>query len=106
NVVAPSTDDILASPCGNFRNISGNFGIMGTPVIDPVAGTIFLVARTKEFGATYVERLHALDVSTGAEHSNSPVIITATYPGSGTGSISGVLTFDPYKQNQRSPSPW
>jgi hypothetical protein len=102
NVVAPSTDDILASPCGNFRNISGNFGIMGTPVIDPVAGTVFLVARTKEFSANYVERLHALDVSTGAERSNSPVIITATYPGNGTGSISGVLTFDPYKENQRS----
>jgi hypothetical protein len=102
NVVAPSTDDILASPCGNFRNISGNFGIMGTPVIDPVAGTVFLVARTKEFSANYVERLHALDVSTGTERSNSPVIITATYPGNGTGSISGVLTFDPYKENQRS----
>jgi hypothetical protein len=102
NVVAPSTDDILASPCGNFRNISGNFGIMGTPVIDPVAGTIFMVARTKEFSATYVERLHALDVSTGAERSHSPVIITATYPGNGTDSISGVLTFDPYKENQRS----
>jgi hypothetical protein len=101
NVVAPSTDDILASPCGNFRNISGNFGIIGTPVIDPVAGTIFVVARTKEFSANYVERLHALDVSTGAERSNSPAIITATYPGNGTGSISGVLTFDPYKQNQR-----
>jgi hypothetical protein len=102
NVVAPSTDDILASPCGNFRNISGNFGIMGTPVIDPVAGTMFVVARTKEFGANYVERLHALDVSTGAERGNSPVIITATCPGNGTGSISGVLTFDPYKENQRS----
>jgi len=102
NVVAPSTDDILASPCGNFRNISGNFGIIGTPVIDPVAGTLFVVARTKEFSANYVERLHALDVSTGAERSNSPVIITATYPGNGTGSISGMLTFDPYKQNQRS----
>jgi hypothetical protein len=101
NVVAPSTDDILASPCGNFRNISGNFGIIGTPVIDPVAGTLFVVARTKEFGSTYVQRLHALAVSTGAERSNSPVIITATYPGNGTGSISGVLTFDPYKQNQR-----
>ena len=101
NVVAPSTDDILGSPCGNFRNISGNFGIIGTPVIDPVAGTIFVVARTKEFSTTYVQRLHALDVSTGAERSNSPVIITATYPGNGTGSISGVLTFDPYKQNQR-----
>jgi hypothetical protein len=101
NVVAPATDDILGSPCGSFRNISGNFGIIGTPVIDPVAGTIFVAARTKEFNTNYVQRLHALNVATGAERSNSPVVITATYPGNGTGSISGVLTFDPYKQNQR-----
>jgi hypothetical protein len=102
NIVAPSTDDIAGSPCGTaFRNISGNFGIIGTPVIDPVAGTIYVAARTKEFNTNYVQRLHALNLATGAERGNSPVIITATYPGNGTGSISGVLTFDPYMQNQR-----
>src|SRR5215469_12122613 len=101
NIVAPSTDDILASPCGSFRNISGNFGIIGTPVIDPVAGTIFVLARTKEFNTNYVQRLHALNIATGTERSNSPVIITATYPGNGTGSISGALTFNPYMENQR-----
>jgi hypothetical protein len=48
-----------------------------------------------------VQRLHALNVATGAERSNSPVVIAASYPGNGTGSVSGVLTFDPYRQNQR-----
>jgi subtilisin-like proprotein convertase family protein len=101
NVVPPNSLDTLASPCGSFFNISGNFGIVGTPVIDPLTGTLYLVARTKEFGTNFVQRLHALDISTGNDRSNSPVIITATYPGTGTGSISGVLTFDPFKQNQR-----
>jgi hypothetical protein len=102
NVVAPSSNDILASPCGTFFNIAGNFGIIGTPVIDPVAGTIYLVARTKEFGTNFVQRLHALDLTTGSERPNSPVVIAATYPGTNSlDSANGLITFDPFKHNQR-----
>jgi hypothetical protein len=102
NVVAPSSSDILASPCGTFFNISGNFGIIGTPVIDAGSGTLYVVARTKEFGTNFLHRLHALDITTGTERTNSPVIIAPTYSGTGTGSISGTLTFDTLRQNQRS----
>lgn len=101
NVVPPTATDLLASPCGSFFNISGNFGIIGTPVIDPVAGTIYVVGRTKENGTNFVQRLHALNITNGVERVNSPVIITATCPGTGTGSIGGVLTFDSFRQNQR-----
>jgi hypothetical protein len=103
NIVAPANTDMSAlGACGgNYQDFSGNMGIVGTPVIDPAAGTIYLVARTKEFGSTYIQRLHALDVSTGAERSNSPVVITATYAGTGAGSVGGVITFDPARQNQR-----
>lgn len=76
-------------------------GIVGTPVIDPDTGTIYLVARTKEFGATFVQRLHALDLRTGQERADSPVEITATYSGNGAGNVGGVITFDPARQNQR-----
>ncbi|HXP60712.1 MAG TPA: hypothetical protein VN829_09485, partial [Dongiaceae bacterium] len=41
------------------------------------------------------------DVSSGAERPNSPVIISATYPGDGDGSKGGMLTFDPIRANQR-----
>ncbi|HWX19676.1 MAG TPA: hypothetical protein VN578_07195 [Candidatus Binatia bacterium] len=102
NVVSPSSSDILASPCHTFFNISGNFGIIGTPVVDGASGTLYVVARTKEFGTNFVHRLHALDVATGMERSNSPVVIAPTYAGTGTGNISGVITFDPLRQNQRS----
>ena len=102
NIVAPANTDMSAlGACGGaYQDFSGNIGIVGTPVIDPVAGTIYLVARTKEYG-NFVQRLHALDVSTGAERSNSPVVITATYAGTGDGSVGGVIFFDPARQNQR-----
>jgi hypothetical protein len=53
-------------------------GIVSTPVIDPVAGTLFVVAKTYE-NSTFVHRLHALDVTTGLEKTGSPVVITASY---------------------------
>ena len=70
-------------------------------MIDPVAGTIYLVARTLEFKTNFVQRLHALDITTGAERPGSPVVIAATYPGSGSGSVNNMIAFDPWRQNQR-----
>lgn len=103
NAVAPRNTDMSAlGACGgNYNDFSGAIGIVGTPVIDPVAGTIFLVARTKENGSTFVQRLHALNLATGQERPNSPVVIAATFPGNGAGSSGGVVSFDPARNNQR-----
>ena len=102
-IVPPNREDMSAiGACGgDYHDYSGNCGITATPAIDPATGTIYVVARTKEFGTNFVYRLHALDIRTGKERPNSPVIITATYPGTGGGSKNGVITFDPLKQNQR-----
>jgi PQQ-like domain len=86
------------------RNIVGNVGIQGTPVIDSASRTLFLVARTKENGS-YVQRLHALDITTGRERSGSPVKITASVSGNApdatAGSSGNVITFDPKVHVQR-----
>ena len=101
NIVPPRNSDMTGACGGNYMDFNGQFGIVGTPVIDPATGTLYLVARTKENGTNFVQRLHALDVTTGAERPNSPTIITATYPGTGSGSSGGFITFDPQRQNQR-----
>ena len=100
NARAPRNSDMTGACGGNYQDFSGNIGIVGTPVIDPVTGTIYLVARTLENNTTFVQRLHALDVTSGLDLTN-PVVISATYPGTGAGSVGGIVTFDPQRQNQR-----
>ena len=75
-------------------------GVTSTPVIDPSANTIFVEAKTKENG-TYVQRLHALDITTGAEKAGGPVEIKASVPGTGMASAKGQVTFNSVKQLQR-----
>ncbi|MGH9432399.1 MAG: pyrrolo-quinoline quinone [Terriglobia bacterium] len=85
---------------GGCTGISPQFGITGTPVIDGTSGTLYAVAFTKENG-TYVYRIHALDITSGAEKFGGPVVIQASVPGTGSGSIGGMITFDPLNQCQR-----
>jgi hypothetical protein len=80
--------------------ISPQIGITGTPVIDPTNGTLYVVAATLENGV-YFQRLHALDVTSGAEKFNGPVVISATVKGTGSNSSGGHLSFDPFRSNQR-----
>jgi len=75
-------------------------GITPTPVIDPASKTIYVLARTKERGS-YVQRLHALDVTSGAERRGSPVEIEASVPGTGDGAVNGIVSFDPLRENPR-----
>ncbi|PYU27256.1 MAG: pyrrolo-quinoline quinone [Acidobacteria bacterium] len=87
--------------CGQ---VSPEIGITSTPVIDRKAGphgTIYVVAMSKK-GSTYFQRLHALDVTTGAELLGGPVTIQATYPGTGANSSGGQVIFDPKQYKERS----
>jgi hypothetical protein len=85
-------------------DIAPEIGITGTPVIDPATGTLYVVAKTKEVaGSTtnYVQKLHALDIATGAEKFGGPVVIQASVAGSGLGAVGGSISFDPLSANQR-----
>lgn len=57
-------------------DMNGNMGITGTPVIDLPRKTLYVVSLTK-VGDGFVQRLHALDIATGADLSTSPVTIKA-----------------------------
>jgi hypothetical protein len=87
---------------GHYHDFSGNIGIVGTPVIDSGANTLYLVARSLDTVThTFMQHLHALDLSTGAEKPNSPKLIAAQITGHGSGSINNTVYFDAQKQNQR-----
>ena len=86
--------------CGQ---VSPEIGITSTPVIDRSAGAhgiLYAVAMSKN-GSTYFQRLHALDVTTGAELEGGPVAVQATYPGTGDNSSSGQVVFDPKQYKER-----
>ena len=81
-------------------DVAPTIGITGTPAIDPATNTIYVVSNTKEKG-NYFARLHAIDITSGAERSGSPVEIKATVAGTGNGSSGGQLAFSPLWENQR-----
>ncbi|WP_263416044.1 PQQ-binding-like beta-propeller repeat protein [Terriglobus albidus] len=80
--------------------ITPEVGITPTPVIDARSKTMYVLARTKEHGA-FVQKLHALDITNGKERAGSPVVISATVPGSGVGAVNGSVSFDPLIENPR-----
>ena len=57
-------------------DLNGNMGIIGTPVIDDHSGTLYVVALTR-IRDNFVQRLHALDITTGVDLPGSPVTIEA-----------------------------
>ena len=87
--------------CGQ---ITPQIGITDTPVIDRANGpngTVFFVAMSKDASSNYHQRLHALDLTTGAELQGSPSEIQASFPGNGYGSTNGTQVFEPGQYAER-----
>jgi hypothetical protein len=92
------------SPSDNrgCSQVTPEIGITATPVIDRQLGsngTVFVVAMSKN-GSTYFQRLHALDLATGADRVAAETV-TASYPGTGDNSNGGNVIFDPAKYKER-----
>jgi hypothetical protein len=98
---AAGVTTVPASDLGPQQDIVPQIGITGTPVIDPETATLYVVAKTKENGV-YVQRVHALDLTTGAEKFGAPVVIQSKVSGNGDGTQSGQVSFDALHENQRS----
>jgi outer membrane protein assembly factor BamB len=79
--------------CGQ---ISPQIGVTATPVIDRGSGahgTIYVVAMSKNSN-NYIQRIHALDITTGQEEFGGPTEIKATYR-------NGHVVFDPSQYAER-----
>ncbi|MBV9936568.1 MAG: PQQ-binding-like beta-propeller repeat protein, partial [Actinobacteria bacterium] len=89
-----TVDDLPPYGCDQ---VSPTIGVTSTPVIDRSAGLIYVVAMSKTSGSSsYHQRLHALDLTSGAEKLGGPVDISASFAVAG-----GATTFDPAQYVER-----
>jgi hypothetical protein len=86
------------TPAGTYQT---GHGVLGTPVIDSSSNTLYLVSSEILPSGSYVTRLHALDVTTGAEKFGGPFTIQGSVPGTGSASSGGVLAFNSDYEAQR-----
>jgi hypothetical protein len=81
-------------------NLEPEVGITSTPVIDQAAGTIYFISKGQEAGA-WVQRIHAVNIVTGAERTGSPLVIAASVKGTGAGTSGGNVAFNAATQLNR-----
>jgi hypothetical protein len=97
-------------------DIVPEIGITGTPVIDAASNTLYVAAKTKEVRAGvghYMTRLHALDITDGSEKAVATIgdttflnsvytnISSVFVPGTGDGSVNGIVVFNSLREDQR-----
>lgn len=84
--------------------VTPEIGVAATPVIDLSRGpngVIYLVAMSKDGSGNYFQRLHALDLTSGAELFSGPKLVEATYPGKGDNSDGSNVVFDAKQYKSR-----
>ena len=100
-------DGQMRRPFPGNSDLQPEIGITGTPVIDPVTGTLYVVVLTTDNnGSTpsdFHQRLYALDCATGRNKfaPGFPVEITATAAGTEGRPETGPIPFRPDLENQR-----
>jgi hypothetical protein len=95
--------EIVADSRGCGPN-APKIGVNATPVIyrpktgDPI---VYAVAMSKDAGANYHQRLHAIDATNGAKLNGAAVEIQASFPGSGDNTSGANVIFDPSQYRER-----
>jgi len=99
--LVPAGETFVSSSDVTCGDLQPDIGIVGTPVIDPAGGTLYVVTKTKASdGSSFHQRLHAVNILTGAERVAAQEI-AATVAGTGGGSVGGMVSFDPLLNNER-----
>jgi outer membrane protein assembly factor BamB len=96
SVLAPGE---TSSDIHGCTQVTPEIGITSTPVIDRTAGphgVLYVVGMSVDKSSNYHQRLHAVDITTGAEMFNGPAEISATAP-----NAAGVTTFEPGQYEER-----
>src|SRR5439155_17508465 len=78
-------------------------GVTSTPVIDMATQRMYLVAKQGTFGdaASYVSKLHAIDITTGADASGSPISVQASVDGTANDASGGKVVLNGWKNLNR-----
>jgi outer membrane protein assembly factor BamB len=82
----------------NCGQVTPEIGVTSTPVLDRATGSIYVVAMSKDGSGAYHQRIHALDLTTGAEKLNGPIDVQATVTAPVTGAN---VVFDPKQYKER-----
>jgi hypothetical protein len=99
SLVPAGESPVADSDIEGCDNVAPKIGITSTPVIDCATYTMYLVAKTKRVQGpttTFHQRLHAIDIATGADRPGSPKDIQLTFSGSAQPNDGhGNVLFDP-----------
>jgi len=99
--VNPATGvTVMPDSFGGQPVLGGKVGITGTPYIDISTKVIYFVTTLAQNGVPQ-QWLRALDIRTGNDFGPGSVMIQASVPGDGKGSVNGQIPFDPSLENQR-----
>ncbi len=90
--------NVVTSSDVGCTDLVPEIGITGTPAIDLATKTMYLVTKTKENG-NFVHKVHAIDITTGAEKFGGPVVVRAEFKGTADGS--NKVVFEPHREAQR-----
>ena len=103
SLIPPGMTPVPSGDLGS-ADVEPEVGITATPVIDPATNTLYTVTKVKRTSdSAYLEYLHALDITTGAEKFGGPVEVAATFAGLGSyeGNAKGSFSFDAKREHIR-----